>query len=184
MFLDMGVGMLLGIWLPPYFGVDTSWWWVVVGCVAVLLPDVDIGAEGIPHTHWLKRYVGEHRGVLHRPLLWAVISFCVWMSGAPLYASLLFFGTFFHLVHDTFFLGWGIMWMWPWRQTKWSFFRDAHGRITSDCVRWEPHEEVTMRHRYGTRHWVRDFYLRPSIVSVLEYSVFLYAVWCVYVTLF
>ena len=79
------------------------------------------------------------------------------------------------IIHDTFFLGWGIKWSWPISLRSYKFFPDKDGKITSKFfLSWMPEEEAKIKGEYGTHaHWIKDFFFTINIVSISEYCIFI-----------
>jgi len=78
-----------------------------------------------------------------------------------------------HHIHDTFFLGWGVMWFWPFSKKKWKFFPDRNGSITSiPVISWLPDEEEKVRKWSGGHDdgWIKRYYLRQNLIAYIEYG--------------
>jgi hypothetical protein len=180
MFWDIGAGILLALGVSAYFGHEASWMFVLLGIIFALFPDIDIFLTRMPGGKYISSVIGEHRSALHNPALYIPITAIVWLVCGPEIAVLFAGGILSHLIHDTLFLGWGIKWLWPFSQKKLSFFHDRGGKITKDILVWEPHEEAEIVRTYQSPHWVRDFYFKPSIISLTEYLLFFCALLLLY----
>jgi len=65
------------------------------------------------------------------------------------------------------------MWLWPFSKRKWKAFPDKDGNITKiPIVSWLPHEEEKFRKWSGGHNdgWIKRFYLRPNLISYIEYG--------------
>jgi hypothetical protein len=172
--LDIATGIFIALGASEWIGVELSSTLLFIALISALLPDFDLLFDRIVAADgFLGRVIGGHRGLLHAPAFYVLPSIIIYLAFGSLWASIFALGVFLHLLHDTFFLGWGIAWLWPFSHRRFKFFPDKDGRITSRPVlSWLPEEEASIRAEWGSRHWIRDFYLRPSIVSILEYGAF------------
>ncbi len=173
MFQDIGVGIFISILASHFGGVPLSVV-LVAWCVACsLVPDIDLVLPP-----WL---VGGHHGLTHYPATQLAVSVGVFAMLGPLWAATYLAAVFAHIAHDTIFLGWGIKWFWPLSQRSFKFFPDKGGVITSQILlSFLPEEEERLKQVYGSPHWIRMFYFRPSIVSVSEYAILLASLMCLY----
>jgi hypothetical protein len=176
MFLDIGAGILFSILIGSIFDVHISSLWIFFGILSSLLPDIDM-LMYFTNTKFLKKEVKDHRSFTHFPIVYLPIGIFVYaLFGIPT-ATLFYVTVYFHLIHDTFWLGWGVVWFWPYSSRKFKFFPDKDGKISSQfLLTWTKDEEHYIIKKYHNPHWVRDFYLRPNIVAYVEYSVFLVSI--------
>jgi hypothetical protein len=145
-------------------------WFVLCGVLFALLPDIDFLLTRIAP---IRKVIGEHRSATHFPLLHLVVAAIMYILFGKLLATLYFLCTFYHLVHDTLFLGWGIKWLWPYSSKSLSIFHDKGGVITSEVLIWGPEDDRRIRNEYASPNWIHDFYLRPGIIAFCEYGIFL-----------
>jgi hypothetical protein len=164
------MGILIAFGVANVFVVAPTPEVVLFGVLFALLPDIDFLLTRIAA---IRNVIGEHRSATHFPLLHLVVSMIMYMLFGKVLATLYFICTFYHLVHDTLFLGWGIKWLWPYSNKALSIFHDKGGVITSDILVWGTDEDKRVRTEYASPNWVRDFYLRPSIIAFSEYGIFL-----------
>jgi len=177
MVIDVGAGVLLALYVAHilHFFAEPSF--ILVGVACALLPDIDTILTLNP---FIRRMIGEHRSTIHTPVIYLVAAPLVWAVWGSAVGVLFALGVFYHLVHDTFFLGYGIKWFWPLSQRSFSFFHDKDGRITSDILIWQPEEDAAIKAKYQSAHWIRDFYFRPSLISLTEYPVGILALGLLY----
>lgn len=175
MFLDIGAGILLSILVGTIFNIDISAFWIISGILFALLPDIDMVSYFIK-TRILKKPVDDHRSFTHYPIVYLPLIIATYfIVGAP-YSVLFALCVYFHFIHDTLWLGWGISWFWPITSRKFKFFPDKHGKISSQfLMTWTKEEEEKLFKKYHNPNWIRDFYFRPNIVAYVEYSVFVIA---------
>lgn len=170
MFMDIGMGILIALGVASVFGVAPTPEVVIFGVLFALLPDIDFFLTRIAA---IRKVIGEHRSATHFPLVHLVVSMVMYIFFGKVFATLYFICTFYHLVHDTLFLGWGIKWLWPYSNKSLSIFHDKGGVITSEVLVWGPEDDRRIRNEYASPNWVRDFYLRPGIIAFSEYGIFL-----------
>ncbi len=175
MHADIGIGIILSIIFTQLFGVDLNIYYILSAILFILLPDIDMLIFVIPG---LKKIFMGHRQWTHRPLLYLPIAITILFIVGPFWALLFFFAITAHLIHDTLWLGTGIMWLWPFSHRTFKMFPDKGEHITSvSFISWKSaEEELEWRWKdgHGTRnHWVSLFYFRPTIVSISEAAIFI-----------
>jgi hypothetical protein len=148
MFGDIGIGIILSIVFSQIFSIELRTSFVVWGIVFSLLPDIDMLVYVCPS---LKKVFGKHRGFSHYPIVYVPVVGLICFFSGLLWALYLGAAVFLHLVHDTFWIGSGITWLWPFSKKSFKFFpQDA--KVPAGM------------------HWVKAFYFRPTLVSVCEYG--------------
>lgn len=177
MLMDIGVGILLARWVGDIYGVVVAPSLIFLGIVFAILPDMDFLLTKIPA---IRKIIGEHRSATHYPAVHVVLGCMVFLMFGKIIATLYFVCVFYHLVHDTFFLGWGIKWLWPFSHLTLSIFHDHNHRISLNILMWTPAQESEIKKQYANPDWMRDFYFRPSIIAFMEYSVFLWGISTLY----
>ncbi|HEY0010865.1 MAG TPA: metal-dependent hydrolase [Candidatus Paceibacterota bacterium] len=167
--LDIGVGILLAIGGAELFGADLTPWLVLAGIAAALLPDIDVIT--IPLLgKW------HHRTHTHYPIVYVPLAVLAYLYLDPLYATIFTVGVFAHLVHDTFGIGWGIAWLWPYSGRKFLFFPEKGRREQLGIVAtWMPEDEPPLQAAHHDVHWVRYYYFRPNTLAYIEYGTLLVA---------
>lgn len=180
--LDLAVGILLSLGLSALFGVEPTGFIVAVGIAAAFLPDVDVILLALVPP--IKKIIGEHRSVLHYPLLYVPIVAMIWMAFGTFFALLIGLGVLWHFIHDTIFLGWGLAWLAPFSMRKWKLFPVYGAQIhwREGLVTWLPDKEPALRKAWlpadwDDRTWIHVFYLRPHFVGLHEYVILAFALW-------
>lgn len=172
---DVGLGILIIIGVSMQYGQQE--WEVFLLLPLALLPDLD----AIPEL-WKRGKVAasasnpnDHRELLHRPLIWLFVAGILWWS-VGFYGAVAFALLLGHFLHDSVLTGWGVPWLSPFSDTRVKFFTDKYNEFslaTGDWVRlYEKLELHLMIVTYGNENWIEDLYLHPTVVSVVEYSVF------------
>ncbi len=176
MFLDIGVGIFLTFLTGNIFNFEPSVIHFALGVFFALLPDIDMLLLALPKEWRVRRFLGGHRGIVHRPIVYFALAPIVFALFGKVIGTMFVIGTFYHLFHDTVVLGWGIKWLWPFSQRSFRFFPDRDGKITNKFfITWLPKDEERMMAEYGSPNWVKDFYLTINPISIVEYSVFIVA---------
>ena len=147
--LDIGIGILLALGAAEFFGVQATPWLIAFGIAAALLPDIDIITIPL-----LGRW--HHRTHTHFPIVYVPLFILAFLVVEPLYATIFTLGVFAHLIHDTFGIGWGIAWIWPFSKRKFLLF-PAKDR----------------RERFGHINWIKQYYFRPNPLAYIEYGYWL-----------
>lgn len=165
--LDIGVGILLALGAAEVFGVEATPWLVVLGIAAMLLPDIDLLTLPL-----LGKW--HHRTHTHFPILYVPLAILAFVFLDPLYATILTVGVYAHLVHDTFGIGWGIAWFWPFSQRKYLLFPEKGRQLPFGMLAsWTPEEEEQLKEAPRNARWLQLYYFRPNIVAYIEYGALL-----------
>ncbi|CAN5751626.1 hypothetical protein BH11PAT2_BH11PAT2_01710 [soil metagenome] len=161
--LDIGIGIVLSLGVAEIFHVPASALFILFGIGSALLPDIDIVT--MLFGSW------KHRTHTHYPIVYIPLAVLVFIFLGPAYGVLFMLGVYAHLIHDTFGIGWGIAWLWPFSQRKFLLFPDGARRKTLGTVAsWLPEEEPSLKATGSNSNWVRDFYFRPNLLAYIEYG--------------
>ena len=176
MFLDIGAGILLSIASAHFLDNEVTWLWIVVAIIFALLPDIDMIVYGAKKLITGKG-ADDHRSFTHYPIIYIPTATIIFLYINTNYGILFLLCVYFHLIHDTFWLGWGISWLWPFSDRKFKFFPDKDGKITrTPLLTWAKDEEQIIFKKYHNPTWIQDFYFRPNIIAYTEYGVFIVAI--------
>lgn len=176
---DAGLSILVYLCVGWSYGTSEAWGLLLLPCI--FLPDADsfaqVRAKG--YTAASADDPIDHREFLHKPVFWLVPSLVGWLAfGYP--GAMLFFLFLAHFIHDSVLTGWGVPWFAPWSTMRIKFFADEANHESlrlEDWVRtWTAQELQEKIRAHGNEHWIRDLYLRLSLPSTIEYSVFVLAV--------
>lgn len=182
MLLDISTGILISFFVTKGFGVDLTPTVLTVGIIASLFPDIDILIY-LFQTKILRQAPRNHRTWTHYPSLYILPTVVIWFMLEHVYGTVIMLGLLFHFIHDTLWLGWGVKWFWPYSSRSYKMFPDRNGSITSiPLITWLPEEEKLLFQKYHNPNWIHDFYFRPTIVSITEYSVFIATLILLYFT--
>jgi hypothetical protein len=140
----------------------------LLGVLFALLPDIDF------IVHYFSRRVSifGHRGVTHTPFVYILITAALYLFGIDTNIVAMFFiATMFHLVHDVFVIGRGIMIIYPFSVKRLKLFPDngGAGYLPQRYLWWD--ESRTPLYMFNTLHndnWIKDWYLRWNVFVVVE----------------
>lgn len=165
--LDIGLGILLSLGVAEYFGVEATPLLIAFGIACALLPDIDVIT--LPFGTWY------HRTFTHYPIIYLPLVVLAYIFLNPLYATIFTLAVYAHLIHDTFGIGWGVAWLWPFSERKFLFF-PWEGIPSKDKVfaTWMPESEPSLEEKQKNTEWFKD-YFRPSKLAFIEYGVLLVA---------
>lgn len=181
MFLDIGIGIFLAVFLPKIFGLGLSYWLVFAGALFALAPDLDVFVELAKRGRIGGRVQGHHRELTHFPLTYFPFIFAVYYLGGSFYAWLFGLAVLAHFLHDSVGMGWGIKWLWPFSQRSYKFFSEKDGRFSTNLiVSWRSDELNETIALYGDDHWFRNYYLKVHPIAVIEFTVFVLSLLVLY----
>ncbi len=166
--LDIAMGIVLSLGVAEFFNVEVTWWFIVLGIVFALVPDIDI----VP---WFSRTKYDHRSYSHYPIIYVPITALVWVFVGPIYAVLFGLATLAHVIHDTMGIGWGISWAWPFTKRRFLFPEKGRRVRHGFFMTWLPEAEVTMASEHHDPAWVKHYYLRPNPIAYVEYGALLFS---------
>lgn len=167
MLLDIAFGLYAG----KYFGYK------FLGVVLTLLPDVDFITDYLynkKRTRILKLF--SHRGLLHTPFLYICIAVVLFLLNFDIKIIFLFLTcSLFHLTHDLFVLGRGIMVLYPFSKNRLKLFPDdgKTGYLKKKYLWWNEDTEPKFsktENSLDSNSWIKDWYFRPNLFLFIETS--------------
>lgn len=162
--LDIGIGILFSLGVAEYFDVKATPFLIAFGICSILLPDIDIVTTPL-NGKWY------HRMVTHYPLAYLPLVGLAFIFLPSIYATLFALCIYFHLIHDTFGIGWGIAWLWPFSGRKFLLFpAKDRPEFNSLTVTWLPEEEPALVEDGHRWDWVRHYYFRSNTLAYIEYG--------------
>jgi len=100
-----------------------------------------------------------------------------WYIWGGMWAVFLGAGLFFHLIHDSMGIGWGIAWLWPFSSKVFKCFSEKNGDFSTRLlVAWSQEELVEVAALHGDPDWIRNIYLRAHPINLIELCFFLVSV--------
>lgn len=179
MFLDIGVGILAAILVSKLFSITLTYWFVAGGIVFALLMDADF----IFHlwTGGTSKDVHRHRDLLHYPIVYIPFgSSIAYFLGGNYWALLFAICSFVHFLHDSIGIGWGVQWLWPFRNDHYTFFYayqpPSRPPLPFQWVYIWKHDEIDkIEEKLGDHDWIKNIYLKWHPYAIVEFVVFLIA---------
>lgn len=171
MFLDIAFGIFGSYLTGEIFHEVVTWHLILFGVFFALLPDIDI--------LWYKSNQKiDHRSFMHWPSFYFIASIFVYFILGNKIAFLFLITALFHFVHDTFILGWGVSWFAPFSYRRFKLFPDngKGGFLKEKFLTWLPEEQKSLEQKLDDKHWIRNWYGKVTVVSLIEYSSFLIAI--------
>ena len=160
MFLDILLGLLWATLTSFVFDVPLTPWWLFLGVVFALLPDLDFWLEYLKRGTVGGKILGAHRVLTHIPLLFVLPAIFLFIYGSPALGILFLLGVYGHFIHDATGMGYGYRLFYPFSPLFYKFFSDTDGNISYTkkhfMVRWTRAEVESLHERYGNDHWIRD----------------------------
>lgn len=184
MFLDIGIGILLSIWTSWFFHVDLIFILVLAGIIFALLPDIDFFIELIKHGSVGGKVIREHRELTHFPIIYIFVAILVYLIFGAMWTILFSLAILAHFLHDSVGIGWGIKWFWPVSKKAYKFFSEKDGKLSRRLVvSWSPEELTKVVASHGNSNWIRNIYLRPTPIAIIEFSFFISSLFVLYLYL-
>lgn len=176
MILDIAFGIFGAIIFSNIMKTELSLFLVLFGIISTLL--VDINLFPFIKSFKLNKYHHKHREFLHYPLLFLPIGFFGILISLNLPLAIFFtISVLFHFIHDSIGIGWGIQWLYPFSKKYYKFFSDEKNELsTRFMIIRTPEEQKAAVEKYGRNDWLKHYYLRPTIISITEYTAFVIAI--------
>lgn len=184
MFLDIGVGIMLSIGISWFFQTDLTLVLIFTGIFFALLPDIDFFIEFAKHGSVGGKVIREHREIIHFPFFYAPFFVLLLVVFGVKWAILFGLCLLAHFLHDSIGIGWGIKWFWPFSQKSYKLFSEKDGRFSSRFfVSWDQKELTDVMADKGDPDWIKNIYLRPSPIAIIEFLGFIVSLLALYLYL-
>lgn len=175
MFLDVGIGILVSIFISFMFDVDFTSWLVVFSILFALLPDFDF-LYFYPKKEDTK-YDHKHRDYIHYPLIYLPVgTFLIWLLFGAGWGLVFFLSSFLHFVHDSIGIGWGVKWLFPFSKNNYAFFYLYSKKIKKGLRKtvfiFTPQELSSVVREHGDADWVKNIYFKWHPIAIFEFSFF------------
>lgn len=176
MFLDIGAGILISIFVSRLFDVPLSVTFIIGGIFFALLVDIDyifyfFSNKSLKNVH-------RHRDLLHYPLLYIPLGILFASFINVSWAVLFGLCSLAHFIHDSIGIGWGVQWFYPFTKDHYAFFYlyqpPNKEKLPKKFIYIWKHENISvLDFKYGDDNWIRDIYLKFHPYAVFEFLVFL-----------
>ncbi len=179
MLLDIGVGILLGLWLGPDSIRSTNVWF---GIIFALLPDSDVLFYFALKKSKLLSF-RSHRELLHFPLLYLLVGVMLVAVLSPKWLPLFIAASTVHFIHDSVGIGWGIPLFYPLYNKYFKFFYQYDLKLAGIPQKsmwiWSRQEQNKLIDKYRDPHWSSHIFLHPIKYvrnwRLLELAIFIIA---------
>lgn len=184
MLLDIGIGILSGIFVSDLFQTELTVGLILFAIVSALLPDIDTLFH-LQSGRSLKNHKGhDHRDLWHYPLIYIPLGTLIVSLFSYEYALVFAVTSFLHFLHDSIGIGWGVQWLYPFSTKHFSFlyhYDVFRNKLPKSWIYSWSHQEVDeLSEKYGDRDWVRNIYLRWHPYGIVEMLVFIVSVIMLY----
>lgn len=180
MFLDIGAGILISFFIGNLWTVPMTGAWIGAGIFFASLPDADYLIHLMQGNS--SRNAHRHRDLFHYPMLFIPIGVLLLYPFSVAWAVLFGLCALAHFLHDSIGIGWGVQWLWPFRDEHYGFFyhvqppRYRKAKLPRKLLYvWEHGKIDEINARYGDEEWVRNIYLHWHPYAIVEFVVFLVA---------
>ncbi len=188
MFLDIGIGILVSILAGELFDVSLAPLLIGVGIIFALLPDLDIIVD-LTMRVLRKRKRLDHREVWHYPLIFIPsVALLIYLVSSPIYVFMFVMITLLHFLHDSMGIGWGVYWLYPFSDKRYSFIYQydvfKHKFEPKKLVySWTPQEVQKLSDEFGDPKWIKTIYFKLHPYALAEIIFFLAALLILYLQL-
>lgn len=178
MFLDIGIGIFVSIFTSFVFDFEISFWLILISVFFAVAPDVDF-LYFFPKRGDTK-YDHNHRSIIHYPLLYLPAgTILFWMVFGNIWATVFFFSSLFHFIHDSIGIGWGVRWLYPFSNRNYAFFYLYSKKIKKGLrgfiFSFSPKELSKCVSEHGDADWVKNIYYKWHPIAIVELLFFLVA---------
>jgi len=195
---------IFAIVLASYItSTEVLWWYFPVGILLAMSPDLDAIPELLKRgrVSASSEYTKDHREGLHYPIFFIFIGILLsYFYGFWGYTFLL--AIILHFINDLYGTGWGIPALWPKTKRRYKFLGRRVNRMKSVLVEdgdwdnlshserklrlivsWEESELATYIKKWGVDKWIEKYYLRINWISGIEYSLFIFSIVLIIISL-
>lgn len=155
--LDFCMGACISVSISHAPDRKITAWTAALGGLLALAPDVDLA------HYWRGRMIADHhRSIMHYPLAIVPAAAVVgWMIGGGVWALIATSCLIAHYIHDMIGPYAGLVALWPFSNLSFG----TNGIEKPGVSRRELYIE-----RIGHDAWIRDYWMRPSDLSIFELS--------------
>lgn len=169
MFLaDIAIGLFVATITSIIFGFEPRYGLIVAGIAGAILPDWDMilhllaGGRLDEHAH-------EHRDISHHPLIMVpTITYFMYNFYGYEHALIMGISMICHYLADSFSIGWGIQWLYP--------FSDCYflyKRVSDEATYfhiWTPRNQEQAARAFGDPSWAtrKQSWLRDAVLLVIS----------------
>ncbi len=157
--LDFCLGAFLCVWILHGFGIQATALHAIIGGLLGLLPDIDLPSQFMKKQG---EQIDHHTTLFHFPLLMIpACAFVAGLIGGQRWGCVTAACLLMHYLHDMTGPYGGLMFFWPFTTDMFG----VHGRERHGFSK----REIYIRD-FGHDHWIRTYWMRPSVLSIPELS--------------
>ena len=171
--LDIAVGIFLAMGASRFFHTELTGVLVCAGILFALLPDADYLVHLLRGNN--SKNAHKHRDLFHLPIVFIPIGVIILYPWGSQWMMFFVAGALAHFIHDSIGIGWGVQWLWPFRDEHYSFFyiyrpSDRKEYLPRKWLYVWPHQNIeALSARYGDPDWIKNIYFRPHPYALVEY---------------
>lgn len=175
---DFGHGIIITTILVNLFNLEYQLVYYIFGIIFSIILDLDALDEFVKfgNVSASKERPKDHRDGFHYPIIWIIVGI-IFIFINNFWGTLFLTSIMVHFLNDSWGTGWGIQWLWPLSNRSYKFFSrknvDADVTFKNFLVSWTPAEKEKAMSEFGTSNWIRDYYLKPTKISIIEFGTFL-----------
>jgi membrane-bound metal-dependent hydrolase YbcI (DUF457 family) len=172
--LDIAVGIFLAIGFGKFFHQEIAAPLIAAATLFALLPDADYLVHLARGNS--SRNAHRHRDMLHLPFVFIPAGLLVLYPFGAEWMFLFAAGSLAHFAHDSVGIGWGVQWLWPFRDNHYSFLYiwrppDRREYLPRKLFYSWPHRDIeSLAARYGDEEWIKNIYFRFHPFALIEYA--------------
>lgn len=184
MLIDIVAGVIISLGVAHIFELDIVWWWVLLGALFAILPDLDFFIELFQRGTVGGKKLGSHRVLTHIPLLFVVPFVLLYVFASAPIAILFAICILWHFVHDIQGMGYGYRLFYPFSTRFYKFFSDKEGHYRYSLrhlvTSWSKSEVQLLHEKYGNDHWIQDHLRHHAtkwqhpVVVLLRYCIIIF----------
>ena len=176
MFLDIGIGILITVFISATFQVKLTVLLIAVGILFALGPDLDFLFLYLRKHDARDDY--KHRDIIHFPLLYLPIgTILMFLLFGKIWATLFFIASLSHFIHDSISIGWGIKWLFPFSRKNIAFFHLYSRKLKYGLIKpihiFNEKELSAIVAEHGDENWVENIYYKFHPIAIIEFLVFI-----------
>lgn len=160
MLIDILAGIILSLGVAHIFEMPLNPWWILLGAIFALLPDLDFFVEYFQRGTVGGKKLGAHRVLTHIPLLFVVPAILLYVFVSTPLAILFLVCILWHFAHDSHAMGYGYRLLYPFSNKFYKFFSDKEGNYKYDTkhilTSWTKAEVETLHAKHGNDDWIQD----------------------------
>ena len=163
MFLDIGVGILIGVFVGFFSESDVRLTLIIFGGFSAVIPDLDFLIYLSKRNWKVDEFTHEHRDLFHNPIIFSLGGGVILLFVNTDWSLIWAVATFLHFIHDTLQHGWGIRWGYP--------FDKRYFTLASYSPQWiivTKEEQRKIAIQYGNPEWLREGYFQINPKLILE----------------